>query len=246
MISVGYMKLRGFHLIASINQNVPACAASGSNNGCRPNMDYANNSQYSAAGDSWYDGLHVAFQQRTSRWGSYRVSYAYSKSLNNVGEFFFSSPIDPYNIWRDKGRSDDDQRHRLVASGQLQAPFGFMLSGIVQYYSALPVNITSGANTIQGTAARPVASGDYIPRNSGTGPDYFNVSSRVSRVFRFGDSLTLEALAEAFNLLNRTNVLTVNGVFGPGAYPSNPSPSFGTRTAVQDSRTVEFGLRIVF
>ncbi len=246
MISVGYMKLRGLHLIASINQNVPACAASGSNNGCRPNMDYANNSQYSAAGDSWYDGLHVAFQQGPHDGAATASRMLTRNRSNNVGEFFFSSPIDPYNIWRDKGRSDDDQRHRLVASGQLQAPFGFMLSGIVQYYSALPVNITSGANTIQGTAARPVTSGDFVPRNSGTGPDYFNVSSRVSRVFRFGESLKLEALAEAFNLLNRTNVLTVNGVFGPGAYPSNPSPSFGTRTAVQDSRTVEFGLRIVF
>ena len=45
----------------SINQNVPTCVASGTNNGCRPNPDYANNSQYSAAGDSNYHGLHVSF-----------------------------------------------------------------------------------------------------------------------------------------------------------------------------------------
>ena len=32
-------------LIMSINQNVPTCVASGNNNGCRPNPDYANNSQ---------------------------------------------------------------------------------------------------------------------------------------------------------------------------------------------------------
>ena len=31
----------------SINQNVPTCVAAGTNNGCRPNPDYANNSQYS-------------------------------------------------------------------------------------------------------------------------------------------------------------------------------------------------------
>ena len=55
---------------------------------------YANNSQYSPAGDSHYDSLHVSFVQKPARWGSYRVSYTYSKSLNNVGEFFFSSPID--------------------------------------------------------------------------------------------------------------------------------------------------------
>ncbi|MGC4082672.1 MAG: hypothetical protein QM736_11310 [Vicinamibacterales bacterium] len=32
--------------------------------------------------------------------------------MNNVGEFFFSSPIDPFDVNKDWGRSDDDQRHR--------------------------------------------------------------------------------------------------------------------------------------
>ena len=36
-ISVGYQHVRGLHLIVSLNQNVPACVASGNNNGCRPN-----------------------------------------------------------------------------------------------------------------------------------------------------------------------------------------------------------------
>src|SRR5205823_5645527 len=39
--SVGYQHLRGLRLIISVNQNVPACAASGNNNGCRPNPNYA-------------------------------------------------------------------------------------------------------------------------------------------------------------------------------------------------------------
>src|SRR6185436_13643688 len=43
--SVGYQYLRGMNLIMSINQNVPTCAASGTNNGCRPNPSYANNMQ---------------------------------------------------------------------------------------------------------------------------------------------------------------------------------------------------------
>ena len=45
-----------------------------------------------------------------SQWGSYRISYTYSKALDNVGEFFFSAPINNFNIWQDYGRSDDDQR----------------------------------------------------------------------------------------------------------------------------------------
>ena len=91
---------------------------------------YGNNSQYSSLADSHYDGLHVSFVQRPVRWGSYRVSYTYSKALDNVGEFFFSSPIDNFNIWQDYGRSDDDQRHRLVFNGNahfLGFEFGTML-----------------------------------------------------------------------------------------------------------------------
>ena len=34
-VSVAYEHLRGLHLIASINQNVPTCVAAGTNNGCR-------------------------------------------------------------------------------------------------------------------------------------------------------------------------------------------------------------------
>src|ERR1051325_4959723 len=63
-ISAGYQHLRGLHLIISVNQNAPACVASGNNNGCRPNPNYANNSQYSPLADSHYDGLHVSFIQR--------------------------------------------------------------------------------------------------------------------------------------------------------------------------------------
>jgi hypothetical protein len=56
----------------------------------------------------------------------------------------------------------------------------------------------------------------------------------------------LEGLAEAFNLLNHRNNLTRNGVFGSGAYPSNPSPSFGQVTAVNDPRSMQLALRLRF
>ena len=102
-ISVGYSYVRGEQLLMSVNQNVPSCAASGTNNGCRPNPTYANNAQYSSVGSSAYHGLHVSFVQRPARWGQYRVSYTLSRSMNNVGEFFFSSPIDPFDLSKDWG-----------------------------------------------------------------------------------------------------------------------------------------------
>jgi hypothetical protein len=244
-LSVGYEHLRGLHLIVSVNQNAPACAASGNNNGCRPDASYANNSQYSPLADSHYDGLHASFVQRPVKWGSYRVSYTWSKGLDNVSEFFFSSPIDLKNIWQDYGRSDDDQRHRVVVDGAVHSR-GFELSGMMQYYSALPLNITSGVTTIQGTAGRPVVNGAFIGRNTATGNDFFSVSSRVSRSFRIGERVRMEALMEAFNALNHRNNLTKNGVFGAGAYPAAPSPAFGQVTAVNDPRSVQLALRLRF
>ena len=70
-LSVGYQYVQGRHLIIQINQNVPTCAASGTNNGCRPIAEYANNNQYSSEAESNYHGMHVSFVQRPAAWGHY-------------------------------------------------------------------------------------------------------------------------------------------------------------------------------
>ena len=257
-VSAGYQYVRGLNLIMSVNQNVPTCVAAGTNNGCRPNPTYANNSQYSSVADSNYHGLHLSFVQRPAAWGNYRVTYTLSKSMDNVGENFFSSPIDPTDLSKDWGRSDDDQRHRLVFYGSINSPMtpattawekfsqGFQLSSMLQAYSALPLNITSGVTTVQGTAGRPIVNGQFIERNVGEGPNFFTMSLRLSRAFSTGAGTKVEALVEVFNLTNHTNVVSINGNFGAGAYPTNPSATYGQVTAVGDPRSAQFGLRFRF
>ena len=120
-LSAGYQHVRGLHLIISVNQNVPSCTAVGTNDGCRPNLTYGNDSQYSSLADSHYDGAHISFVQRPVKWGNYRVSYTYSKALDDVSEFFFSAPINNFNIWQDYGRSDDDQRSRVAFEGTIHS-----------------------------------------------------------------------------------------------------------------------------
>jgi hypothetical protein len=117
---------------------------------------------------------------------------------------------------------------------------------MLQAYSALPFNITSGVTTIQGTTGRPIVDGQFIPRNAGVGSDFFSMSARVSRTFRCGGRVRVEGLAEVFNLTNRTNNLARNGNFGSGAYPTSPSSSFGQITAVGDPRTWQLGVRLSF
>jgi hypothetical protein len=269
-VSVGYQYLRGLNLLMSVNQNVPTCVSAGTNNGCRPISIYANSSQYSSVADSTYHAMTVSLIGRPTAWGYYRVSYTLSKAMDDVGEAFFSSPIDPTNIMRDWGRSDDDQRHRVVISAGVSSPaaaphsarewltHGFELSGSLQYYSALPFNVTSGVTNLQGTTSRPLAGGavagtnfdtqtvTFIPRNAGTGPDYFSLNMRLSRSFRAGDRARIEALVEGFNLTNRENVATLNGNFGSGAYPANPSSTFDQATGVYDPRAFQLAARVSF
>lgn len=269
--SVNYQHLRGGHLIVSLNQNVPSCTSSTDPlNLCRPNPNYQNNSQYSPAADSQYDGLSVSYLERPSKWGSFRVSYTFSKALDDVGEFFFSGPLNIFDVHQDWGRSDDDQRHRLVFDATVHsstAPAqnawqrisrGFQLSGILQYYSALPLNVVSGVTTIQQTSGRPcpqlavntpdpVCTIDkMIGRNTGMGFDFFNLNSRLSRTFALGEKFRVEAIAEAFNVLNHRNNMVPNTTFGSGAYPSQPRSTFGQPTAVGDPRQVQLALRILF
>jgi outer membrane receptor protein involved in Fe transport len=257
-LSVGYQYLRGRRLLMSVNQNVPTCVATGTNNGCRPNPDFGNNTQYSSVGESNYHGLHVSFRQRAVRRGHYRIAYTWSKAMNNLGEFFFSSPIDPFDLSKDWGRSDNDQRHRLVINGAVHSPMNpattiwehltraFQLSGMLQAYSALPLNVLSGVTTIQGTAGRPIVNGEFIERNAGVGSDFFNLSARLSRSFRLAGRVELELLTEGFNLTNRRNVVTRNTNFGSGAYPSDPLLTFGRPTALAEPRSFQFGARIRF
>jgi len=269
-VSVGYQYARGDGLLMTVNQNVPTCVAAGTNNGCRPNAAYRNNNQYSAAGESSYHGVHVSFVQRPLAWSSLRVTYTLSSSMNNVGEFFFSSPIDPTDIMRDWGRSDDDQRHRLVVNGTVNSSMapattawerlshGFQLSAMLQYNSSLPFNITSGVASLQGTNGRPLANGavspanfdvravTFIDRNAGVASDFFTLNMRLSRGVRIGGGRRIDGLVETFNLTNRVNNLTRNTNFGAGAYPTNPSSTFNQITAVGDPRTFQFGVRLSF
>jgi hypothetical protein len=242
----------------SINQNVPTCVASGANNGCRPIADYANNNQYRSAGESTYHALLVSVIRRPGTWGYYRASYTLSKAENNVGEFFFSGPIDPFDLSKDWSRADNDRRHMFVLSAGLNSPagpaatawqrltHGFQVSALMQAYSAAPFNITSGVTTVQGTAGRPIVDGQFIPRNSGVGDEFFSLGLRASRVFRVAEEATIEAVAEVFNLTNAVNEIARNATFGAGAYPAHPSATFNQVTAVGDPRAWQLALRVRF
>ena len=254
IVSVGYLFLRARHLILSRNVNVPRFAASaGVPNLGRPDPNWGNISRFESSGNSSYDGLVVSVNQRATRWSNLRVSYTFSKTIDNSGNFFFSSPQDNFNIRDDRGLSDNDQRHRLVISGSLEVPdhnkptglqrvfCGFQLGYIFTYASALPFNVLLGSdrNLDTNNNDRPVGVG----RNTGRGFDYASLDLRVSRRFRLTERVDLQLLAEGFNVLNRSNFGVPNNVFGSGV---NPVPTFGQPTQAFDPRQFQFGMRVSF
>ncbi len=252
--SIGYIHLRARHLILSRNANVPTVPASaGIPNLGRPDPAWGNISRFESSGNSSYDGMVISLNQRATSWSNLRVSYTFSKTIDDAGNFFFSSVQDNFNIRGDRGLSDNDQRHRLVISGSLEVPdhkkpaglqrvlCGFQLGYIFTYASRLPFNVLLGSdrNFDTNNNDRPVGVG----RNTGRGFDYASLDLRVSRRFSLTERVSLQLLAEGFNVLNRSNFGVPNNTIGSGAAPL---PTFGQPTAAFDPRQFQLGMRVSF
>jgi hypothetical protein len=75
-------------------------------------------------------------------------------------------PPDSDNLSSERGLSDNDRRHRFVAAGDIGLYFlGLRLSGVYQFATALPFNVTTGADdNLDGiTSDRPPG----VSRNTG-------------------------------------------------------------------------------
>ena len=59
--------------------------------------------RFESSGTSSYDGLVVAFDKRAARHSSLSVSYTLSKSMDDAGNFFFSTPQDNFNLRDERG-----------------------------------------------------------------------------------------------------------------------------------------------
>ncbi len=252
--SIGYLYLRGLHIILSRNANVPRCNSTiDPTNLCRPDSNFGNISRYEGSGDSSYNAMVLSFNKRAGNWANARLSYTLSKTIDDAGNFFFSTPQDNFNLRDDRGLSDNDQRHRLTLSGALNVPKtiensfirnvfgGFQVSYIFSYASKLPFNIVTGndRNGDSTTNDRPLG----IARNAGKGFDFASFDLRLSRTFQLTERLNLELLAEGFNLFNRANFSVPNNVFGTA---TTPLAAFGRPTAALDPRQIQLGFRLVF
>jgi len=167
-----------------------------------------------------------------------------------ISDFSFSPIIEvasgrPFNII-----TDTDTRLELGAAqdrpsvgGATSDPF---IPGVTFGPASLCLN-NSGkpfTNLVPGVTP-PAGCDGTLGRNRFTMPGFFEVDMRLARRIPLGERFRLDVIADAFNLLNRTNIAAVNQLCDPGSFANpNPTCSAGQPTAAYDARQFQFALKV--
>jgi hypothetical protein len=238
-VSADVVYTRGYNLLRRFNENpvIPGTSYE------HVNPDIGNVWVVECAGKSEYKGLYLNFNKRYSNGWSLDVAYTLSKAEADTDSMGGDANIDagsitmPWtydpNCWeRAYGRTTYDARHKITATGLVDLPWGFQLSGLFFYRSAYPWNAIYGDDpNLDGMT------GDYVDysRNSREGFDEMWLNLRLSKFFRF-DKLSFQLFAEGFNLTNRVNYWTINNIYG--------TAGFGNPITAADPRLIQLGIRI--
>jgi Carboxypeptidase regulatory-like domain len=273
--SAGFVYARGFKQLGTIDYN-PVLLDLGPGRRPADVNGQAGTSasvlQYTSFGETWFRGLTLSLDGRVENRWFYRVGYTLSKAEDTSTDF--QSAFLPQNNGRgrdqgrpfglpiafephaERGPALHDERHRLVATASYNGPKGFVISGLVSAASGWPYNILAGTDlngdrdggSFPSDRARrvPAEASSSVARNAGRLPSQFGVDMRLSKSMRLSDRVQVEGLLELFNLFNRTNFTDVQNVFGVGAYPDNPSPTFGKFTQAGNSRQIQLAARVRF
>jgi hypothetical protein len=180
-------------------------------------------------GKSDYDGLILSVRRRMNHGLDFTGSYTLSRSRSNIGASsdaldasLIQDALNPFDDPRVFGPNNlTDARHRVTLSAVWRAPWGFQVSPIYIFRSALPVSTTQGLdlnndftnNEIPDRAfeynrdnpSQPKDIGVCETWNCGRGYRFQQLNLRVSRGFALMGSTRIEAIAEIFNLFNTEN-----------------------------------------
>src|SRR5262245_28281525 len=274
-LSADYVNVRGYNQVGTIDYN-PVVPSLGAGRRPEDVNGVAGTSasilQYTSWGHSWYDGLTLALTKRFTGRHQFMASYTLSKAEDESTDF--QSAFVPQNNGQgrddadatgvplgfrasdERGPSLQDQRNRFVLSGLYVAPKDVQVSAIITVASGRPYNILAGTDlngdgdggAFPPDRARrdPTTQASSLERNSATMPSGASFDMRVSREFPIGARARVEGLFEVFNLFNRTNYTDINNIFGVGAYPGSPLPTFGQFTQAGPPRQVQLAFKLTF
>ena len=217
-------------------------------------------------GEADYNGLNLGFRAKMSNklemQGFYTLSEIEGNVLAGADEFRLTNgnhqpdrtgdlSVNFRNPHCDAcfGPLDTDARHKITFSAVYRAPWGINLSGMLRYRSALPYSERNGRDANGDRFNEDLAPGvDHV--NSLRGESFSQVDVRVSKDFAIWSSISIELIAEMFNVFNDENPSAFNGsrFTGSGA----PNPLFQEPTAFSgdplqgEQRLIQLGGRLRF
>jgi hypothetical protein len=218
--------------------------------------------QIQPTASSTYHGVSIALNRRLANEFEWSAAYTWSRVRDTASDFD-EQPENPYSLGAEYGDSSYNQRQRVVASALFDLPVGaeenqqstagsgvwvqlfknIEIAPIVTIDAGRPGNPLTGADDSLTRAfpltARPLGT----TRNTLRLPASATVDVRILKFFNIQPHGKLDIVVEAFNLLNRVNVIQLNGVYGG---LTTPLPSFGSPTDAAPARRVQFSIDFEF
>ncbi|HVG08931.1 MAG TPA: TonB-dependent receptor, partial [Thermoanaerobaculia bacterium] len=183
------------------------------------------------------------------------VTFADKKNISDDFSpvFPFGYPNDPSNIDAEFGRSQADERYRVVLTGIFHMPWDVTVAPIYEYGSGQPWNHRLGYdfNGDGKNSDRPVG----VKRNDEEGPVFRQLSLRLAKGFTLLGDNRFDLIVEGFNVLDNTNydvnsIDTAEFLSGPTlanpALPFRANPNFGRFRATLSGREIQLGVKWVF
>ncbi|MBI4748391.1 MAG: TonB-dependent receptor [Acidobacteria bacterium] len=178
---------------------------------------------------SSYHGMTLALSRHPSETVGFSAHYTFSKAIDNFLDPIRGDLATAHNSLQpalERGLSVQDVRHRFIASGQWKPNFfrhpllrDYRIATIIRLESGRPYNLLAGIDVNMNgdfpPADRPLVNGVPLGRNVGITPGLATVDLRLTRTLKLKETVSLELIAEGFNLLNHTNINQINNVFPP-------------------------------
>ena len=206
----------------------------------------------SAINKSRYSGLTFRFQRRFPRatlQAHYTLAGAYSYGGSTGNRSGAGLAQDQFDIFAEGewGPNGPDERHRFVATGVFELPWGVQLSPSIQAASARPYNLTAGVDlnrdgTNNDRWVDP-ATGEQVSLNSGRGDNTVVVDLRSTKFIELGGARRLGMFVELFNMLNTTNF---GGSYNGNGRSANFRQPNGFIPGIGYPRQVQLGARFLF
>ena len=230
----------------------------------RPNPTFGRVDRNQSTAFVDYRALYTKIEKRFSRRTQFLATYTFVHSTDNApgGRY-----LDPFALDLDRGPSNGERRHALVASGSVLIPWDVTVGAVWTLRSDLPWTATAGRD-LNGDGFNT----DLVPgthRNDGSRQldlDAVNawraangrapisadaidsariniVDLRVSKTIRLAGRTRIDLLAQVFNLFNTTNL---QAQYGGGRVGNALSANFGRIQTARPGTQGELGIKFVW